>query len=513
MEMIGGEMPSFTEDRPPAGGALFGYLADQLPDGAEVLVAGPHDAALVDALAARATVTCLLRSQPDAIEVEARGVRVLCGSLAKVLDTERYDVVVALDGLDRLCSVEGPQLDWVESLQALQRLLRPGGTLLLAVENELGVHKLVDPSSSTASQADSAWRPLGEFDTKPGNPGRLAGRLAAEGLAVDWLGAAWPVPHEPTLIATPNALHDGPADALAAVTASAAARAYAERSVLSDPRRLAAAAVRGGLGPELASAWLVAAHRAPRPAAALSLPPVLIGDGPVVELAPGRDGGWTRRVLREVPGRDLSALNGPLPRGRLLEELLLAACLRHDLPIVRRLLTGWTAAHPGAAADNVVVHEDNSTELTHPELTYTVLDPSVPPQTDVIRRFAQTLLGGGYAHPWPAAVDLPTLTSILHAAAGRPADAETGDAAAGEDPPLPDARREHEEQIRALRRQLADATTRAQWFERELGRRDAELRKARMQIAAFSGSVSFRVAKLGFGVARKARNRLRKGLS
>ena len=500
IEMIGGEMPSFTEDRPRAGGALFGYLTAQFPAGAEVLVAGPHTDELIDALAARSTVTCLVRSEPEAIELDARGITVLCGTLPKLPVAERYDVVVALDGLDRLCSVEEDQFDWDECLQALKRVLRPGGTLLLAVENELGVHRLVDPATHTSAQTDSAWRPLGEFDTKPGNPTRLAGRLAAEGLAIDWLGTAWPVPEAPTLIATPNALQDGPADTLAAVAAGAVGQAYTDKAVLSDPRRLAAAAVRGGLGPEFAAAWLVVAHRAPRPSAVLALPPVLAGDGPVIELAPGPDGAWTRRVLGEAPGRDLSALNGALPAGRLLEELLLAASLRHDLPVLRRLLTGWIAALPGATADNVVVHHD----------TYAWLDPSVPAQTDVIRRFAQTLLGGGYAHPWPAATDLQTLTTILHGAAGLPDDVPP--VPADEELPLPDSRREHEEQLRALRRQIADATSRAQWYERELNKRDKELRKAREKIALFSGSVTYRAAKLGLGVARKARNRLRKGL-
>ncbi|HET6483487.1 MAG TPA: class I SAM-dependent methyltransferase, partial [Actinoplanes sp.] len=137
IEMIGGEMPSFTEDRPRAGGALFGYLTAQFPAGAEVLVAGPHTDELIDALAARSTVTCLVRSEPEAIELDARGITVLCGTLPKLPVAERYDVVVALDGLDRLCSVEEDQFDWDECLQALKRVLRPGGTLLLAVENEL----------------------------------------------------------------------------------------------------------------------------------------------------------------------------------------------------------------------------------------------------------------------------------------------------------------------------------------------------------------------------------------
>ncbi|MGX6604394.1 class I SAM-dependent methyltransferase [Micromonosporaceae bacterium Da 78-11] len=498
--MIGGEMPSWTEDRPAVGGALLTHLVDRLPSGARVLIAGPHTDQLIDTLAARADVTCLIRSQPEAIALDARGLDVLCGTLPQLITTgPGYDVVVALDGLDRLCSVEGPQYDWIESLRALKRALRPGGTLLLAVENELGVHRLVDPATPTSAQTDGAWRPLGEFGTKPGNPTRLAARLSTEGLAVDWLGAAWPLPEAPTLIATPNALQDGPVDALAATAAGAVGRAYAGKSVLSDPRRLAAAAVRGGLGPEFAASWLAVAHLAPRPSTPLTVPPVLIGDGPVIEVAPG-PGGWVRTVVRDAPDRDLTALTGPLPAGRLLEELLLGACLRHDLPVLRRLLTGWTAALPTAGADNVVVHGD----------TFELLDPSVGPEAHVLRGFAQTLVGGGYPHPWPAALDVDSLVTVLHGAAGLPAS-PAGTTVTG--PPVPDARREHEEQLRALRRQLADSTSRVQWYEAELDRRDLQLRQAHLQIAAFSGTVGYRVAKIGFKAARGARNRLRKGLS
>jgi len=518
IRLIGGEMPDWNENRPPAGGALLRHLADRLPAGATVLIAGPHEDALIDALAARGAVTCLVRSQPAAAALDARGVDVLCGSLAKLPGTDRWDVVVALDGLDRLCSVEGPQFDWAESLRALGRALSPGGTLLLATENELGAHRLVDPSTGTARQTDDAWRPLGEFDrTRPGTPARLAAALDAEGLTTGWLGAAWPLPGAPTLIATPDALTAGPVEALAALAARAEAVAYAESSVLLDPRRLAATAVRGGLGAELAPAWLVVAHAAPGPSATLDLPPVLLGGaakstdattaeggaasedgaasegkavseggaasegGAVSEVAPGPDGEW------------------PLPAGRLLEELLLGACLRYDRPALRRLLTGWTAALPQTPADNVIVRDDS----------FAVLGPGAGEQPDVLRRFARTLLTGGYAHPWPATTDLQTLTAILHGVAGLPGDVP--EPRPGEDPPQPDSRREHEEQLAALHRRLAEAESRTAFFESELGKREGDLQKARLQIATFSGSFGYRFAKLGYGVARKARNRLRKG--
>jgi hypothetical protein len=466
VRLIGGEMTGWTDSSPVSGpmlGRLLDLLRPLVPEDGRVLVAGPHAVSLVDALASFAEVTCLVRAESDALELSGRGATVLCGTLAKLTDTDHYDVVVALDGVDRLCSPEGPQYDWAESVRVLRRAVRPGGALLLAVENELGVHRLVERTAVTSAHGDGAWRPLGEFDSKPGNPARLAERLTADGLTVGWLAAAWPLPGAPAIAATIGILRDGPAGALSALVTSAVATAYATRPVLADPRRLAAAAVRAGLGPELAPAWLVLAVRGP--SAPVSLPDVLTGAGPATEL----------------------------PAGRLVEELLIGACLRHDLPTLRRLLTAWAARQPTASFDNLLLDGD----------TFRVLDPARPAVEPavVLRGFARTLLVGGYAQPWPAAADVPALTTILLAVAGLEPGAPAGPDPA---PPAPDSLREHEEQVRRLEQRLADAATLLRHTESELVKRDTELRRARLQIDTFSGKVGYRLTRLGARAARKA---------
>ena len=469
---IGGEMAGWS-DPAPAGGPSYAHLVDGLrpllPAGTRVLIAGPHDPALFGALPADAEVTWLLRTEPDPGALSGRAVTVLCGSLAKLTDTDHYDVVIALDGVERLCSVEGPQYDWAEALQALRRVLRPGGALLLAVENELGVHRLVDRTAVTFAHTDADWRPVGEYGTKPGTPARLRQHLTEESLTVSWLATAWPLPSAPTLVVDEPTLRDGPAGALAAAASAAVGTAYAARPVLSDPRRLAATAIRGGLGPELAPAWVVLAFRGP--AAPVTAPAVVLGDGPMPEVPPGR----------------------------LLEELLIGACLRHDLPALRSLLAGWVAEQPAATADNVLVDGD----------TYAVFDPARPavdPAT-AIRRFAETLLAGGYDQPWPAAGDTASLTTVLLAAAGlsSPAVVPVDDAPV----PAPDSLREHEERVRRLEEQLADAAVRIRHVESELVKRDGELRKARLQIDMFSGKVAYRVTRLGARAARAVRRNLK----
>ncbi|MFC4063728.1 hypothetical protein [Actinoplanes subglobosus] len=495
IRMIGGEMPEYSEEHPPAGGTLHRHLLDRLPRRIRVLVAGPHEPGLISALADRRDVTCLVRSQPDAAALP--DVTVLCGTLSKLTDADRYDVVIALDGTGRLCSPEDTPLDWAESVRVLARSLRPGGTLLLTVENQLGVHRLVDPGTPTAARTGDAWRPLGEFTDVPGRPDRLVAAFAADGLPVTALAAAWPLPESPSLLVTTETLRSGPLDALAAFAAGAVASAYSQRSVLGDPRRLAAAAVRRGIGAELAPAWLVVAQRATRPGkAAMTLAPALIAgpSGTVTEVIGTPDRGWLRRATGDRPGL---AVTEPLPDGRLLEEHLITAALQHDLPVLRKLLTGWMTELPMAGAGNVLVDGDR----------FALLDPVVPDQPDALARFAHTLLDGGYHHPWPAVTDVARLIAVLAGAAGIDAAAEP--AGATESP----GRREQEIQLDALRQRLADAEARSRFFEIELEKREAELGRARTQIAAFSGNLGYRAAKAGLVLARAARNRIRKGRS
>lgn len=555
--LIGGEMARWsdvgTAERAPAHGPLLTHLVNLLADTGRTLVAGPHDLSLVTALRG---VTCLVRSLPDAVDLAGRGIDVLCGTLPKLDAAARYDTVVALDGVDRLCSVEGPQLDWLQSLQALRAVLRPGGTLVLAVENELGVHRLV--ARSAAADTDADWHPAGGFDPgRPGTASRLAALLGSEGLTVSWLGAGWPSPHAPTLLATPGVLADpgGSTGAMAAVTAAAVAAAYGGRPVLSDPRRLATAAVHAGLGTELAAGWFVVAHRKPGPDTRAGLPPVLLAGapaGPVVELDRDQDGRWTRRPVPDPAGacapgrvtRDPTRLAGPMPNGRLLEEELLTCCSRHDLPAARRLLTGYTAwlhtlgaGHAFATFDNVLVDGGR----------FVVLDPSwstdPPVPVDVaaaraVRRFATTLVTGGYPHPWPTAQDVETLAVVLAAAAGCPIDDARQAAAVdlevdvrcavrpgadrdavhdevrrpGLAAPVIDAHswRDSQDLIGRLGAQLADARARTDWCEAELSRQEAELRRARLQIATFGGRPLYRLFRLAVTAGRRGRRALRR---
>ncbi|MFJ6197849.1 class I SAM-dependent methyltransferase [Micromonospora sp. NPDC092111] len=467
----GGEMLAWSDlpaQRLADGGPLGALAARVVPAGARVLLAGPHDPALLDRLA-HAEVTCLLRSHPDAVTLADRGARVVVGGPAGLDPDDTFDVVVAGAGLDAVESVEGVRLGWTGVLDRLAAALRPGGTLLLRLDNPLGVTRLVATDPWYADRADAAWTIGGVLDAaRPANPDRLRDRLAEAGLTAGTCYAAYPDPAAATALVSTDALDRSPTSGLLdAVLHGACAGGFAGTTVLQDPARLAVDALHAGLGAALAPGWLVLARRTGadglRPVDDADptgpLPVVLVQTGPpgvgVAEVRDGLDGwrwagttGASARprpapfASREAAYRDPDALAGPVPPGRLLRTLLLDGCLRRDLDALRGLLrgyAGWLAGQAGpdgrltgaaalADTDNVVVDGD----------AFAVLDPSwqaAEPLTVEVAlarglwRFAAALLTGGYAHPWPSTLDVAGLTVVLGGVAGHDLDRATVGAA------------------------------------------------------------------------------------
>ncbi|RAO60627.1 hypothetical protein LUPAC06_01250 [Micromonospora saelicesensis] len=462
----GGEMLAWSDlpqERLANGGPLAALAARLVPPGARVLVAGPHDPALLDQLT-HAEVTCLLRSHPDAVALAHRAARVVVGGPAGLPDDETYDVVIAAAGLDPVESVEGTRLGWDGVLARLVAAVRPGGALLLRLDNPLGLHRLVDTTPWYARRDDSAWVIGGVLDrAHPANRDQLRERLGAAGLRPAACWAAYPGVSTPTALLDADHLdRDAGSGLFDAVLHGACAGGFTSATVLQDPARLAVDALHAGRAADLAPGWLTLAHRPAdltdptTPAVDRDLPVALVQTGRpgigVLEVLHGPSG-WRWGLIpatdattpavapfasREAAYRDADALSGPVPSGRLLRTLLLDAALRRDLATLRALLrgyAGWLADQAdtdgriaGAAAlagsDNVVVDGER----------YAVLDPSwrataaLPADVVLARglwRFAAGLLTGGYAHPWSSTLDVAGLTVVLGGLAGHDLDRAT----------------------------------------------------------------------------------------
>ncbi|WP_050580972.1 hypothetical protein [Salinispora cortesiana] len=575
----GGEMLAWSDlrtEEPTDGGPLGALGARVVPAGARVLLAGPHAPGLLDRLA-HAEVTCLLRSHLDGVALaeHAAGLaaRVIVGGPAGLPANETYDVVVATSGLDSVESIEGARLGWHGVLAVLATRLRPGGTLLLRMDNPVGLHRLVDLSPWYVARDDNQWTVEGVLDAgHPANLEQLCRRLADIGLIPDAIFAAYPHPKAVTALIATGELHQGTSVGLLdAVLHNSCSDGYADQSVLQDPARLAVDALHAGLASRLAPAWVVQARRAPLPAAEpTDLPVALFQTGPpdiggIEVVTVGQDWHWqvTRPPLRTAPDtgptyRDPTALTGPVPSGRLLRTLLLDACLRQDLDRLRALLSGYahwlysfavagriSGAPALAGVDNVVVDGERFAVL---DRSWQTADP-LPVEVALARglwRFAATLLTGGYSHPWSSTLDLAGLTVVLGGVAGRDLDratvrmaveteaALTGLDPAGQEellaelealepsspPPGPQSYQQLHEAWLRQREELGRIEAVLRWTDNLITSRERALRQADSMIKILSGSVSFRLGRLvitparwGRRAARALKRRLRRARS
>ena len=183
-----------------------------------------------------------------------------------------------------------------------------------------------------------------------------------------------------------------------------------------------------------------------------------------------------------------------MPSGRTLEDLLISACLMRDLPAIRALVGAWqSGAVAGVAADQVIVGPDGAL----------ISLASAGQPAVALLSFARTLVGGGFAHPWPGPTDDVDLAVMLAAMAGRAYDYEVIVAAAsGVDRPRarPDARafREVAATRDRLAGELAEARAKLLWYEQMLT-------AGRTRSNALSGSTI--AERVGAGVGRQGPDR------
>jgi hypothetical protein len=445
--LIGGEMMLWSDlagaTGPVRGAAVAPLLASVT---GRTLVAGPHDPALLTG-----EPTLLLRGLPDAEAVAGR-FPVLCGGPAKLPADPGWDTVVALDGLGRLGSAEDPEQTWEETFTQLLAVLRPGGTLLLGLENPLGVHRLV---ALPPALTDADWTPAAGCDeTRPASFATAKARLRAAGLTLQRAYATFPAPVEPAALIDTELLADRTRRGYVEALVSSACAPLDD--VLTDPRRLAVDTVRHGLGAELAPGWIFVAQREPADA----LPP-----------------------------------EADIPVGDTVESLLLAAALRRDLPRIRALLTAWQSS-PAAtvSAAQVLVSADGG--------HLAVGAPGT--RESALHAFAATVLSGGFAHPWPAPASTADLTLTLAAMAGvelDPAAIPPATARASMLDLLADRDR--------LTRELAEARAKHDFHERTIAGRDRALARERRLNALLSTTKPARALLAGARVARRLIRRLR----
>ncbi len=448
-----------------------------------VAVVGPHSLDLIAGLAAKvAHLTVVTRSIPDAVTIgtcliDHDGVDVQCADVATLTDRPTpYDVVIALDDLARVWSLESEPMTWRQVYDGVRRLVAPGGTLVLGVENELGLHRITSLRSRYTSNADEDWAVTSTFDASRPRTERALAEVAADLGPVQVLGVLPTWQEQSVLLAHPDRLGPRLSTLLGALTLGSPAF----RRPGADPTRVTRAAVLSGRLPELCSGWVVVAGQA---LDRFAEPVLVAGDGS------GRAARYVERdghAVRQVDGeRDAAVPVGA--DSELLSGIALDLCAARDRSGLRDLLSRYRAwltdqaqdgVLPAAAAgtrlDNVVCDSGGDFQCLAPGHADRPLDEAT---WAALRDLVRIIRGRGALHPWPSSTDDATMLASLGAMVGLPPDGAPVTTGAGTEPELP----AHDVAgLLALVERLTETNealaSRSRWFEERLDVREREMR-------------------------------------
>ena len=545
-----GEMPGWSDlaVRGGAGGPVLHHLVGHhLHDRSHAVVVGPHDWTVVDLVVARAQqTTVLLRGHADALQALDRysgdNVEVICGDLGSVSLDRPADALVALDGFGRTVSAETEPPTWQETLSLLWESLTQDATILLSVENPLGLTRLAQVPLPEADDADDAWCSVSRPDVT--RPQTLDQALAV--LAGDGAYALHPTVTAPTLATSIGAIPAG--SGLEALVIAHNTLSPARLDTRTTMRKVADA----GRLDEFAAGWLLVSGGSP--------------STPLLAVSGDRSTGVTETIsrhgeslVRRVEAVDDIALDGwrvaaraedqsALPDGRLLEDVLLEACatrdigrLRHLLATTAELVRSATPAEleqlAGVTCEGLVLQEDGGLAPLSPYLHAVDTPDADALLLGLFDDFAARIVALGWKHPWPVAAGRDEIVLLMAAAVGiqstvndvsrarkvrEAADVSRGRLVSGVVAAQP-------ETVERLRQENEALASKVSWFESAVRQREAllaelrqkrapdqrrrvtkKLQEAEAELAAIKGSRSFRVAQVLTQSARAARRLRRK---
>lgn len=471
VRLLGGEMLTWTDygrsDSVFVGQVLHHFVCQQVGPESRVLILGPHSLGLIGAVLGQgAEVETVVRSYPDAREAvsqfaEHPRLTVYCGGFDRFTVDNRYDVVAALGGLELMDTPDADYPGWGTLFRTIVRdCLLPGGVFLLGMENQIGIHRIVEVEEPRQIRDEGSWRSAYFEDvSRPSTIRGLVEEFRAASVKVEAQYGAYPDPMRPTVAVERGAYAaTNMRKVLETCLRSALLKGFAGEPVLRDPSVLAEVSLHCDLGLELAPLWVVRGVKDGEEAVESSEdgPPVrrlLAGEDHVIPywslsyevkdvggswqraLVPGQRPETLRAIgrVRRMPAK----LESAIPYGMLLEEVLFRACAEEATTELRHMIGGYiewllefyqtSGAGKGhvvvdgpavfASLDNVVVRDG----------LYYVSDTSWAyagtVNADVVLvyhlgRFAEQLLSGAFRHPWPMSMNVNGLTRTLLAIGG-----------------------------------------------------------------------------------------------
>lgn len=422
-----------------------------------ILLAGPRASLLVDALPTSAVIDILLRSIPDSREASDRAglhdrASLRIGGLDafardRAADDAGFDLVVALGGPTRLLGPDSTGMGEAEVVTTLAGLLSPGGSLVVDVANELGIHDFIAAEPLLDINADDAWHvgALG-FDHRRLHLTELETLREQSGLRTDALFGAYPSPDLHHLLIDGRAILEGNdhlVDAARVHGCHAAERHFRDTPALRDPRDTVERLVDARLVTSLAPAWLLVAHR-DDDVAALDLPALIDSETWVdpawrrintVDATGASSTAWASgstddevnigAITRDLAPRTVSA-------GRILEMELRSACARRSHTDIRALVRAyndwlhdpkvWTTKtaerRSFATIENVVIDESRTLHAVDSSWRRAGILGGDDMFVYALRQFATRLMASAAPHPWKTSTTPNELTASLAAMVG-----------------------------------------------------------------------------------------------